>query len=291
MKDCERNFSTAQHLTSSDARFTTTSCCEQTEALYVGLTIYCGVSRLLQTVYGSVTQMKAWPLPSIAFQLIIHLSSNHSTLPYPEVSKWRSAKWRKKKWWRTIQRCRAPVIQVTFIQPAVQLMVPSERHWTLWQPAVTLTASTRSGQNLETPKGRIQNYIYKNTNHQQIHKESSIINCNTLLHVSTLLGHLQGELSVVVTLRWHYTVERECAVDCVLCTGGVDCPRSAQSTAHSHSTVKCNRSVTVTESSPWRWPSRVETCRNVLRLMIKLSLYICWWLVFLYDIAHGHGTH
>jgi hypothetical protein len=33
------------------------------------------------------------------------------------------------------------------------------------------------------------------------------INCNTLLHVSTLLGHLQGGLSVVVTLRVHYTVE------------------------------------------------------------------------------------
>jgi hypothetical protein len=35
---------------------------------------------------------------------------------------------------------------------------------------------------------------YKNTNHQQMHKESFIINCNTLVHVSTLLGHLQGEL-------------------------------------------------------------------------------------------------
>jgi hypothetical protein len=35
---------------------------------------------------------------------------------------------------------------------------------------------------------------FKNTNHQQMHKESFIINCNTLLHVSTLLGHLQGEL-------------------------------------------------------------------------------------------------
>jgi hypothetical protein len=49
-----------------------------------------------------------------------------------------------------------------------------------------------------------------------MHKESFFINCNTLLHVSTLLGHLQGELSVVVTVRLHYTVERECAVDCVL---------------------------------------------------------------------------
>jgi hypothetical protein len=34
----------------------------------------------------------------------------------------------------------------------------------------------------------------KNTNHQQMPKESFIINRNTLLHVSTLLGHLQGEL-------------------------------------------------------------------------------------------------
>jgi hypothetical protein len=39
-----------------------------------------------------------------------------------------------------------------------------------------------------------QVYFYKNTNHQQMHKESFIINRNTLLHVSTMLGHLQGEL-------------------------------------------------------------------------------------------------
>jgi hypothetical protein len=37
-------------------------------------------------------------------------------------------------------------------------------------------------------------YIIENTNHQQMHKESYIVNRNTLLHVSTLLGHLQGEL-------------------------------------------------------------------------------------------------
>jgi hypothetical protein len=54
-----------------------------------------------------------------------------------------------------------------------------------------------------------------------------------------------------------------------------------QSTAHSHWTINCNLSVTITNSSPWRWPSRVETCRSVLRLMIKLSLCICWWLVFM----------
>jgi hypothetical protein len=41
---------------------------------------------------------------------------------------------------------------------------------------------------------------YKNTNHQQMHKDSFIINRNTLLHASTLLGHLQGELSITVTL-------------------------------------------------------------------------------------------
>jgi hypothetical protein len=41
---------------------------------------------------------------------------------------------------------------------------------------------------------KIYSKLYKNTNHQKMHKESFIINCNTLLHVSTLLGHLQREL-------------------------------------------------------------------------------------------------
>jgi hypothetical protein len=49
-----------------------------------------------------------------------------------------------------------------------------------------------------------------------MHKESFIVNCNTLLHVSTLLGHLQGEVFVIVRLGLHFTVEWECAVDCVL---------------------------------------------------------------------------
>jgi hypothetical protein len=147
-----------------------------------------------------------------------------------------------------------------------------------------------------------QNTSYKNTNHQQMHKEGFIINCNTLLLVSTLLGHLQGELFVIVTLRLHFTFEWECAVDCVLeawtvCRPGLHCTavqagtaessrlqkqHNTQSTAHSHSTIKCSLSVTITKISPWRWPSRVETCRSVLQLMIKLSLCICWWLVFLY---------
>jgi hypothetical protein len=50
-------------------------------------------------------------------------------------------------------------------------------------------------------------YYKKNTNHQRMHKKSSIINCSTLVHVSTLLGHLQGELFVIVTLRLHFIVE------------------------------------------------------------------------------------
>jgi hypothetical protein len=52
-------------------------------------------------------------------------------------------------------------------------------------------------------------------------------------------------------------------------------------TVNSHAIVKCNPSVTVKKISPWRCPSRVETCRNVLRFMIKISLCICWWIVFL----------
>jgi hypothetical protein len=139
-----------------------------------------------------------------------------------------------------------------------------------------------------------------------MHKESFIISCNTLLHVSTLMGHLQGELFVILTLRLHFTVEWECAVDCVLrcfwrhglsavwaCRPGPQTVHasSTQPTAHSHSTVKCNLSVTITKSSPWRWPSKVETCRSVLRLMIKLSLCICWWLEFLYSIIHLLLTH
>jgi hypothetical protein len=36
--------------------------------------------------------------------------------------------------------------------------------------------------------------------------KSFFINCNTLLHVSTLLCHLQGEL-FIVTLRLHFIVE------------------------------------------------------------------------------------
>jgi hypothetical protein len=137
--------------------------------------------------------------------------------------------------------------------------------------------------------------------------ESFIINCKTLLHVSTLLGHLQGELLVIVTLRLQFIVEWECAVDCVpryflrrelsavpACRPGsreFTPPVHSTVTAHSHSNIKCNLSVTITKKVSLKMTQQVETCRSVLRLMIKLSLCICWWLVFLYNTVHGHGTH
>jgi hypothetical protein len=39
-----------------------------------------------------------------------------------------------------------------------------------------------------------------------MHKESFIINRNTLLHVSTLLGHLQGELNYNSTIKYNLSV-------------------------------------------------------------------------------------
>jgi hypothetical protein len=46
--------------------------------------------------------------------------------------------------------------------------------------------------------------------------KSFTINRNTLLHVSPMLDSLQGELFVILTLRLHFIVEWEGAVDCVL---------------------------------------------------------------------------
>jgi hypothetical protein len=40
-----------------------------------------------------------------------------------------------------------------------------------------------------------------------MHKGFFLITCNTLLHVSTLLVHLQGEIYAVVTLWLHFIVE------------------------------------------------------------------------------------
>jgi hypothetical protein len=76
--------------------------------------------------------------------------------------------------------------------------------------------------------------IYKNTNHQQMHKESFIINRNTLLHVSTLLGHLQGEI-----FCYHWTAVQAWTAE----SSRLQKQGSTQSTAHSHSTIKSNLSV------------------------------------------------
>jgi hypothetical protein len=87
-----------------------------------------------------------------------------------------------------------------------------------------------------------------------MHK-SFIINCNTLLHVSPLK-------------TTQYTVN-----------------------ITSHSTIKCNLSVTITKSFPWRWPSRVETCRSVLQLMIKLSSCIVGDQCFCYNTRYWPETY
>jgi hypothetical protein len=99
---------------------------------------------------------------------------------------------------------------------------------------------------------------------------------------------------------------------CVLCTGGVNSlrsrpalsavqagtaessrlqkQRSTQSRAHSRSTIKCNLNVTITNKVLPEDDPAVSKHKSVLRLMIKLSLCVCWWLVFLYNTVHGHGT-
>jgi hypothetical protein len=71
---------------------------------------------------------------------------------------------------------------------------------------------------------------------------SFFINCNTLLHVSTLLDHLQRELWVVVTTRSRYTVvPARTALGAVRAgtteSSRLQKQRGTQSTAHSHSTI------------------------------------------------------
>jgi hypothetical protein len=74
-----------------------------------------------------------------------------------------------------------------------------------------------------------------------MHKGFFSITYNTLLHISTLLGHLQGELSAVVTL-WLHSVQAETTESSRL-------QKATQYTINS-SAVKCNHSVTTAESSP-----------------------------------------
>jgi hypothetical protein len=67
-----------------------------------------------------------------------------------------------------------------------------------------------------------------------MHKESFIINRNTLLHVSTLLRHLQGELSVTVTVGLHFTFEWN-VLDC----GEFTPPKTTQYTINSTFSLNC----------------------------------------------------
>jgi hypothetical protein len=59
-------------------------------------------------------------------------------------------------------------------------------------------------------------YVIQKTLNTNKCTKSFLVNYNTLLHVSTLLGHLQGETFLYRYTSLHYTVERECAVDCTL---------------------------------------------------------------------------
>jgi hypothetical protein len=104
--------------------------------------------------------------------------------------------------------------------------------------------------------------LVENTDHPQMHKESFIINRNTPTCFDPAGSSSGRTFCYRYTKVVLYSWVRMC------------CGLSKQPTAHSHSTIKCNLSVTITKSPPWRWPSRVETCRSVLRLMIKLSLCI-----------------
>jgi hypothetical protein len=124
-----------------------------------------------------------------------------------------------------------------------------------WKPVEKFQIWLKSDKMSGTLHENINN-LYKNTNHQQMHKESFIICHNTLLNVSTLLGHLQGELfRCRYTKVAFYSWVRMC---CWLCTAlflnslrrpGLQRVHasSTQSTAHSHSTIKCNLTVTITK--------------------------------------------
>jgi hypothetical protein len=67
--------------------------------------------------------------------------------------------------------------------------------------------------------------------------------------------------------------------------------RSTQAKAHSHSTLKCNLSVTTTESSPWRWPSRVETCKTLFVHLLVVSVFCLWfvWTAVCYVVCRHNG--
>jgi hypothetical protein len=85
-------------------------------------------------------------------------------------------------------------------------------------------------------------YIIQKTLITNKYTQSFFINCKyTLLHVSTLLGHLQEETFRCLYTKLHYTVKRGCAVVCTQAetkkSSRLHKRRSEQSTAHSRLTV------------------------------------------------------
>jgi hypothetical protein len=122
-----------------------------------------------------------------------------------------------------------------------------------------------------------------------MHKEFFFVNYNTLLHVSTLLGHLQGETFRCRYTSFHYTVKRVCAVGCALrrlwrrelfvvsaCT--------AQCTVNSTFLLNCivQPSVTTTESFSLKMTQQGRNMQQCVIIDEKNSLCIRWCLNFFY---------
>jgi hypothetical protein len=59
-------------------------------------------------------------------------------------------------------------------------------------------------------------YIIQNTLNTNEYTKSFFVNYNTLLHVSTLLGHLQGETFRCRYTRLHYTVNSTFSLNCIV---------------------------------------------------------------------------
>jgi hypothetical protein len=113
-------------------------------------------------------------------------------------------------------------------------------------------------------------YYTKNIDHQQMHKDF-FFNCNTLLQVSTLLGHLQGEFSVVITLRLNFIVELLTTESSRLQKQG-----STQSTAQIISATSVQRQQKILPEDDPAGSKHVGVWYN----WRKNSLCICGWLIF-----------
>jgi hypothetical protein len=70
--------------------------------------------------------------------------------------------------------------------------------------------------------------------------------------------------------------------DCILTIQCTDSTRYLTTEDESNGTFSRNcisASSSVTDCSPWRWPSRVETCRRLLRIKIYVFWCISWWIL------------